>query len=71
MNKQVSVFGCGRGNATCKCTCGTDAKPHVCEHRWDGAQETIEYYEGGAIAQSTTCSRCGMTALSHALWVGP
>jgi hypothetical protein len=70
MNADSLVFQCGPSTATCKCTCGIEDVPHVCEHTWDGPEEHIEY-ESGALSVSATCSRCGLTALAHSLWCSP
>lgn len=48
----------------CYCSCGTGGP---CEHQWDG--DAWESEDG--CAWSTTCSRCGMTALSHDARVMP
>jgi hypothetical protein len=66
-SKELTMFACGPSTATCKCTCGTKADPRVCEHKWDGAEEFREYPEGGC-SSSVTCSRCGMSAMSHDMW---
>lgn len=42
--------------SACYCTCGIGGP---CEHQWDGP-----VYEGESFS-SATCSRCGMTAMSH------
>lgn len=42
----------------CYCACGTGGP---CEHKWDG--EGWESEDG--CVWSATCSRCGLTALSH------
>lgn len=47
----------------CYCACGTGGP---CEHKWDG--EPWESEDG--CCWSTTCSRCGMTAMSHGMRVG-
>lgn len=70
MSELGAHFACGPSNATCKCTCGVEGVEHVCQHQWDGEGETTEY-EGGGCSWSATCSRCGMSAMSHSLWVGP
>lgn len=44
--------------AACYCACGTGGP---CEHKWDG--EPWESEDG--CGWSTTCSRCGTTAMSH------
>lgn len=51
-------------NNACYCACGHGGP---CEHKWDG-----EWYESqDGCMQSVTCSRCGMTAMSHDLRTGP
>ena len=49
---------------SCYCACASGGP---CEHKWDG-----EPYESddGAV-WSATCSRCGMTAMSHDLRNAP
>lgn len=46
----------------CYCACATGGP---CEHKWDG--EWFEFDGGG----TATCSRCGGTAMSHSMRVGP
>ncbi len=53
--------GCGPSTKKCECRC---AEGGACEHKWDG--EVVE----DELSSSTTCSRCGMTSISHSLWVG-
>lgn len=65
----VTYFACGPSNETCKCTCGVEGVPHVCEHKWDGWHEWEE--PGGGGGGTAVCSRCGITAMSHSMWVGP
>jgi hypothetical protein len=48
----------------CYCACGTSGP---CEHQWNG--EPYESADGSV--WSTTCSHCGMTAISHSLRTGP
>jgi hypothetical protein len=43
---------------SCYCACATHGP---CEHTWDG--EPYESEDG--LEFSTTCSRCGMTSMSH------
>lgn len=63
--KDVTVFACGPGNKKCKCECPDGP----CEHKWDG---WIEFEEDNGCAGATAvCSRCGMDAMTHSLWVGP
>lgn len=50
--------------SACYCACNTDGP---CEHKWDG--EPWESADG--CGWSRTCSRCGMTAMSHSLRTGP
>ena len=58
----ITAYVCGPSTDTYKCQCPNGP----CEHIWDGPIE--EYDEGRCV--SATCSRCGMTAVSHSLWVG-
>lgn len=60
------VLLCGPGNATCRCTCGRDGE-RICEHKWDGPA----YDSEATGVSSVTCSRCGMSAFSHDMWVMP
>ena len=46
----------------CYCACGFGGP---CEHRWDG--DGLEFDNGW----TATCSRCGSTAMSHSMRVGP
>lgn len=48
----------------CYCACGTGGP---CEHKWDGGPYESE---DGRI-WSTTCSRCGMTSVSHDVSCAP
>jgi len=48
----------------CYCACSTNGP---CEHKWDG--EPWESADG--CGWSVTCSRCGCTAMSHDMRVGP
>jgi len=48
----------------CYCAC-TSKGP--CEHKWDGEP----YESGDGSCWSVTCSRCGMTAMSHDMRVLP
>ena len=57
----LTVRVCGPSAAKCKCNC-----PESCEHQWDGPW--VEIGEGG---HSVTCSRCGMSAMAHGMWVLP
>ena len=41
-----------------------------CDHVWDGESEEIVYPGGGA-SSSVTCSKCGESAMSHDMKVGP
>lgn len=55
----VTAVVCGPQSAKCKCQCPDGS----CEHKWDGPAES---FEG---CTTTTCSRCGMTAMGHDMWV--
>lgn len=59
----TTVHMCGPSNSKCKCQCPDGP----CEHKWDGPWEEFDGGRGG----TSTCSRCGTTSLSHALWCGP
>ena len=68
----ITVYCCGpsgvdEGIRVCKCECATGGP---CEHVWDGPWEE-RVHEGGATSGSATCSRCGMSAINHSLWVDP
>jgi hypothetical protein len=47
------------------CYCACPDGP--CEHSWDGP----EWRSEDGCAMSCTCSRCGTTAMSHSMRVGP
>lgn len=44
----------------CGCNC-----PESCGHKWDGPQVAFD----GCV--SVTCSKCGMPAINHDMWVLP
>ncbi len=64
---QELTFFCCPPPTTCRCSCGTDREPRVCEHKWDGEEEAFD----GGLGQSATCSKCGMLAMSHDMRCGP
>lgn len=64
--KATTRFACGPSTKRCQCRCPDGD----CEHRWDGERERIEH-DGGSVSASATCSRCGMSAMSHDMWVSP
>ena len=39
----------------------------TCEHKWDGP----DYESEGGLCFSVTCSRCGITAMSHSMRNAP
>lgn len=47
--------------------CYCDCPDGPCEHKWDGKTWESE----DKCAMSVTCSRCGMTSMSHSMRVGP
>jgi len=47
------------------CYCNCPEGP--CEHKWDGP----EWVSADGCAASSTCSRCGITAMSHDMRVLP
>jgi len=61
--QKIQLFVCGPSNAKCRCGCPDGP----CEHVWDGAMVELDEWR----CVSVTCSRCGITAVSHSLWVGP
>lgn len=67
LDEQVTVFACGPSSQRCKCECGTPGGK--CEHKWDG--DGAEHVDEYGATWSATCSRCGMEAISHDMWVGP
>jgi hypothetical protein len=58
------MFHVSRGSSseTCRCRCGEEPRG-PCEHKWDGPDVDMD---GG---WSRSCSRCGMTAMSHDMWL--
>lgn len=56
---ELAASFCCPPSSTCKCNCGSLEEPRVCEHKWDGEEEVMD---GGS---SVTCSKCGMSAMSH------
>lgn len=56
-----------------KCYCACPDGP--CQHIWDGPTEPIGLEEGeppeSALCWSSTCSRCGISAMSHDMRCGP
>jgi hypothetical protein len=61
-NEKITVASCGPSTGTCICECSTGGS---CEHVWDGPW-FMENNMGTA-----TCSRCGMKAIDHDIWVLP
>lgn len=62
-----AFFSCGPSSTKCRCECSRENRG-PCDHRWDGAGESILYEDGGSMA-SVSCSRCGMLAIDHDIWV--
>jgi hypothetical protein len=60
---EVSVHVCGPQSAKCSCECPDGP----CEHVWDGEL----YTSSDGLGESATCSRCGMVAMHHDMWVMP
>ena len=58
---EVTLHVCGPSTAECKCQCPDGP----CEHVWDGPG-----FDDGQLS-TATCSRCGMTAFAHSMWVNP
>lgn len=53
-------FVCSASRENCECRC-----PESCGHKWDGP--TLVFDNGG----TATCSKCGMSAMDHDVWVTP
>jgi hypothetical protein len=66
-DNDVMVFMCGPSTAQCKCGCGNGGP---CEHKWDGPVRELDPATEGYGA-TVTCSRCGMDAMAHDMWVIP
>lgn len=62
-HEPAALFVCPP-TGTCKCNCGTTTEPRVCEHKWDGPDE-VSGGPGMGYGSSVTCSKCGMSAMSH------
>lgn len=64
-DQPIVTLHCGPKDR-CRCECGmSDSKTKpICEHKWDG--ESI----GDESFQSVTCSRCGMSCMSHDMRYG-
>lgn len=68
-------YRCG-GPGRCKlspmeCLRQDDGKHYVrdCDHQWDGPSEDTHHF-GGAVSSSVTCSKCGMSCMSHDMRYG-
>lgn len=42
---------------------------HECSHDFTGPE--VEFTDGGTHGSSTTCTKCGMSAMSHDMMAGP
>ena len=60
---EVTVHACGPSRPDCRCGC-PDGE---CGHRWDGPTVTST----DKLTMSVSCSRCGMLAIDHDMWVAP
>lgn len=60
-----AFYSCGPGNARCKCEC---CQGGPCEHQWDGEGASVTYEDGGNM-ESVSCSKCGMLAIDHSMWL--
>ena len=47
-----------------------DCPSGPCEHQWDGPERIFDPATEGYGA-TATCSRCGMDAVAHDMWVAP
>lgn len=57
---QVSSHCAHTADSACYCDCGNGG---LCEHKWDGEP----WQSADGCGWSATCSRCGITAMSHSL----
>lgn len=62
---KLTYYACGPPSETCQCAC-----PDSCGHRWDGEFYEEHPPEGGGFG-TVTCSKCGMHAIEHDMWVAP
>lgn len=67
-NERVVVHSCGPSRPGCECKCTPEKRD--CGHVFDGPWEEFET-GGGAWCGTATCSKCGMSAMSHDMWCGP
>lgn len=61
---QVSSHCAHTADSACYCDCGNGG---LCEHKWDGEP----WQSADGCGWSATCSRCGITAMSHSLRTAP
>ena len=59
---QVTVFACGPSKQGCVCRC-----PDSCGHDWNGPARESDDGRGS----SAICSKCGIEAMAHDVWVLP
>ena len=67
MTDRLTVIRCGPSTAECECRC---AEGGECEHRLDAAWQPFTD-DSGTTGGTVICTRCGMSAVSHSLWVAP
>lgn len=65
----AAIFSCGSSSTRCRCECSPEGG-RKCEHQWDGEGTSVTYEDGGGM-ESASCSKCGMLAIDHDLWVLP
>lgn len=65
MSETLSATTYRPSTQTCQCNCPDGD----CQHKWDGKKTAWD--ELGSHCESATCSRCGMTAMAHDIWVMP
>ena len=58
---EPTLHQCGPSTTLCKCSCPDGD----CEHVWDGPEEVERYEKGNVMSASSTCSKCGISAMSH------
>lgn len=57
---EITIHTCGPSRPGCKCNC-----PESCEHDFQGMEDM------GDGCFSSVCTKCGMSAMSHDMWVLP
>jgi hypothetical protein len=59
---KLTISSCGPSRDRCLCECSSGGQ---CDHDWGGPEERTE------TSSSATCSKCGISAMAHSMWVSP